>query len=268
MRPAFQELQYRFAAHIRDPEKNPAPPDVEDRRMGIYRELFYNNVEDFLQTAFPVLRRITEPEHWHAMARDFYARHQCREPQFYKIAEEFLEYLDEERGAVVGDPAFLRELAHYEWMELALSVSEIELTPELADAQGRARIAGAGCAGAIDPNGDLLAGIPVVSPLAWTLAYDFPVHKIGPDFQPTAPGAPPTLLVVYRTRADDVKFMEINAITARLLQLIEDEPAPGAVLLRRVGEEIKHPQPQAVVAEGKAILASLRERDILLGTRR
>ena len=58
----FQALQYRFAAHLRDPEHQPAPEGLEDRRLKIYRELFYNNVEDFLQTAFPVLRRITEPD--------------------------------------------------------------------------------------------------------------------------------------------------------------------------------------------------------------
>ena len=139
----FQALQYEFAAHIRDPEHRAAPGGVEDRRMGIYRELFYNNIEDFLATAFPVIRTITSAERWHALARDFYARHQCHEPQFFKIAEEFLKYLDDERGDVLDDPAFLRELAHYEWVELALSISDRDLTPELAD-----------------PNGDLLSGVP------------------------------------------------------------------------------------------------------------
>ena len=247
----FQRLQYQFAAHIRDPENQAAPAGIEDRRMNIYRELFYNNVEDFLATGFPVLRKLTANAHWQAMVRDFYARHQCHEPQFFRIAEEFLRYLDDERGAVAGDPPFLRELAHYEWVELALSVSEQDLTPELAD-----------------PNGDLLAQVPVVSPLAWTLAYDYPVHRIGPDFQPQAAGAEPTLLVVYRNRADDVKFMEINAITARLLQLIGDEPASGAAQLERIAAEMKHPQPAAVVAEGATILQGLRARDIILGTRR
>jgi uncharacterized protein len=250
-RPAFQNLQYEFAAHIRDPEHQPAPAGIEDRRMNIYRELFYNNIEDFLANAFPVLRKITADERWHAMARDFYAKHQCREPQFFRIAEEFLRYLDDGRGSVDGDPVFLRDLAHYEWVELALSVSEEELTPALAN-----------------PNGDLLAETPVLSALAWTLAYDFPVHRIGPDFQPDAPAAQPTLLVVYRTRADEVKFMEINAITARLLQLIGDEPDTGAALLQRIAQEMRHPDPAEVVSEGRAILAGLRERDILLGTRR
>lgn len=72
--PRFQQAQYQFAAHLRDPEANPAPADIEDRRMQIYRELFYNNIEDFLANAFPVLRKISSDEIWHARVRDFYAR--------------------------------------------------------------------------------------------------------------------------------------------------------------------------------------------------
>lgn len=248
MQPEFQQVQRRFAAHIRDPEKNPAPADIEPRRMKIYAELFYNNVEGFLTTAFPVLRKLTPDERWHAMARDFFSRHQCHEPLFHRVAEEFLKYLDEERGEVAGDPTYLRELAHYEWVELALSVAEEKLTPEIAE-----------------PNGDLMAGIPVVSPLAWTLAYEFPVHRIGPESQPAAQL---TFLIVYRTLSDEVKFMEINAVTARLMELAAESPDTGRALLQRVAAELKHPQPQTVVGEGEKILNDLRERGIILGTKR
>lgn len=247
----FRRLQYRFAAHLRDPKRHPALPGIEARRLKIYTELFYNNVENFLAKAFPVLRRITDDRRWHAMARDFFARHESHEPLFHRIAAEFLEYLEHERGAVRGDPPFLRELAHYEWAELALSVADERLTPERAD-----------------PNGDLLAGVPVLSPLAWSLAYDFPVHRIGPDFQPKKPPPHPTYLIVWRNRQDDVKFMEANAVTARLLQLVQKGRAPGRRLLERIARELKHPDPAAVVAEGAKILQGLRERDIVLGTRR
>lgn len=248
---AFQRVQYRFAAHLRDPKRNKAPAGIEPRRMKIYTELFYNNVEGFLSTAFPVLRAITPDARWHALARDFFSRHESHEPLFHRIAAEFLKYLERERGTVRGDWPFLRELAHYEWVELALSVLDTRLTPALAD-----------------PNGDLLERTPVLSPLAWSLAYTFPVHKIGPAFLPKKPDAQPAYLVVYRNRQDQVKFMEINAVTARLLELLQQRPASGRKLLGRLARELKHPQPQAVIEQGAAILAGLRERDIILGTRR
>jgi hypothetical protein len=254
-RPAFQKLQYRFAAHLRDPRAHKAPPGIEPRRMRIYTELFYNNVQGFLATAFPVLRRITRDPRWHALVRDFFARHESHQPLFHRIAEEFLRYLEHERGKVRGarekDFPFLRELAHYEWVELALSVSEVALTPALAD-----------------PNGDLLEDVPVLSPLAWPLTYDWPVHRIGPGFLPKKPGAQPTHLIVYRDRQDDVRFMEVNAVTAQLLERLQRRPAPGRRLLQRIARELKHPAPETVVAQGAAILQGLRARDIILGTRR
>ena len=246
----FQDHQRAFAAHLRDPTQNPAPNGIEDRRMKIYRELFYNNVEGFLSTAFPVIRSLYNDERWHAMARDFFARHRCEDPQFHRIPAEFLSYLDEQRQAA-DDPPFLQELAHYEWVELDLSVATERLTPELAE-----------------PNGDLLNGVPVVSPLARALAYDWPVHRIATDHLPEAPGEQPTYLIVYRDRADKVGFMEANAVTARLLQLLEDEPASGREQLLRLADELQHPDPEQVLAFGARMLADLRARDIVLGSRR
>jgi uncharacterized protein len=246
--PAFKTLQYRFAAHLRDPKRNRAPAGIEARRMKIYRELFYNNVEGFLASAFPVLRRITPDARWHAMARDFFSRHRSHQPLFHGIAEEFLKYLEHERGKVRGDPPFLRELAHYEWVELALALAA---EPGLA----------------VDAAGDLLDGVPAASKLAWLLSYEFPVHRIGPDFQPRKPGEGPTHLVVYRTSDDEVKFMEANAVTARLLQLIAPGRATGRQVLKRIAREMKHPHPETVIGQGAAILASLRQRGIILGTK-
>lgn len=247
----FRRRQYEFAAHLRDPQRN-ACAGAEERRLKIYRDLFYNNVEDCLASAFPVLRRISSDAVWHARVRDFYARHRSAAPQFHRVPEEFLLFLDHERGEHPDDPPFLRELAHYEWVELELSISPLELTPELAD-----------------PNGDPLDGVPLLSPLAWTLAYAFPVQRIGPAFLPEQPDAQPNYLIVNRDRQDRVRFLAINAVTARLTGLIEADPAAtGRALLLQIADELAHPDPQAVVAEGRRIFEQLRERDILLGTRR
>ena len=68
-----------------------------------------------------------------------------------------------------------------------------------------------------DPNGDLLAGCPLVSPTAWNLTYQWPVHTIGPECVPDEPPEQPTHLVVYRDRVDEVHFLQINAVTQRML---------------------------------------------------
>jgi len=249
-KPAFIRHQYEFAAHIRDPQAHARPADVEDRRMAIYRELFYNNVEGFLANAFPVLKQILDEKAWHRMARDFYARHRCHSPLFLEIPREFLNYLEQERGEQAGDPPFLRELAHYEWVELALSVAE--------DTDS----------GSCDPEADLLATRPVLSSLAWPLSYSFEVHRIGPDYQPDQPGRQPTYLLVYRNADDEVGFIELNAVSARLFGLLEEESSDtGYTVLAAIADELGHPDPQVVIDGGLGMLEEWRTRGIVLGGR-
>ena len=248
--PEFIRQQLAFAAHIRDPRQHAAPTEVEDRRMGIYRELFYNNVEGFLSSSFPVLRRLMDDDSWHALARDFFARHRCHSPLFLEIPREFLTYLEEERGELEGDLPFMRELAHYEWVELALSVADVAAIPA-------------------DLDGDLLEGVPVLAPTAWPLAYAYPVHKISPAFQPQHPGAQATYLLAYRDARDDVGFIELNPVSARLFSLLqENRSSSGRALLRTIATELAHPDPGLVVEGGSSILEDWRRLGIVLGASR
>ncbi len=250
-RPHFQQIQYAFAAHIRQPDQNPKPADVDERRMQLYRELFYNNIEGFLAGNFPVFKQLCDEGYWHDLVRGFFAGHRCRTPYFLEIGQEFLAWVNEERAADPRDPAFMAELLHYEWVELALDSAELEL-PDTG----------------VDPDGDLLAGHPVQSPLAWSLAYQFPVHRIRPEFQPEQPADAATYLIAYRNREDAVRFMEINPLTARLLYLLdEDEQLSGEQALRQIATEMQHPQPELVLRGGLQTLEQLRAAGVMLGTR-
>ena len=256
-RPEFVRRQYAFAAHIRDPAHQPCPDDVEARRMKIYRELFYNNVQGFMANTYPVLRSIIADDRWHAMIRDYYARHQSHTPLFPEMPREFLKYLEHEREVDPADPPFLLELAHYEWVELALSTLDETIEDDAFTA-----------APSVDA---LLTGVPVASPLAWVLSYHFPVHLIGPDFQPQAPGDQATYLIVYRDAADSIRFVETNPVTARLLQLIidnsEGEGKNGKALLTQIATELNHAKPEVVIEGGRAILKDFLERTVVLGIR-
>lgn len=248
----FKQSQYKFTAHLRDPKNHPAPEGIEDRRMGIYRDLLYNNIESFLASGFPVIRSIYNDDDWQRMVRDFFANHESHSPYFLEISQEFLAYLQDERETQPEDPAGLLELAHYEWVELALNVSEENIDLNT-----------------IDPNGDLLKGHPVQSPVAWPLAYSFPVHQMGPDFLPDEAPEQTSFLVVYRNRNDDVKFMEINPVTARLLHLLEEnETLSGQLALEQIAEEMNHPKPEVVIDGGLSALQELQGYGIILGTSR
>ena len=247
----FQLKQYEFAAHIRDPERNPAPEGIEDRRMAIYRDLFFNNLLKLIGNTFPVLRKLHTPERWRALIREFMAKHRSTTPYFLEIPKEFLEFLNEEHESDDEDFPFLNELAHYEWVELALSVSSEE-----NDLAG------------IDAGGDLLEGVPVKSVLAWAVAYTFPVHRINETYQPQEPGEEATFLAVYRAPDDQVGFAELNAVTAALLDRIDNNAADksGRELLTILADEMSY-DPAALIEHGASMLSELKNKHILLGTK-
>jgi len=249
--PEFQQKQYAFAAHIRDPENNPAPDGVEDRRMAIYRELFFNNLHNLLGSTFPVLKKLLRRDQFRALIRSFMIRHEAQTPYFLEIPGEFLAFLQNEYEMQDDDFPFLIELAHYEWVELALSVSE-----EMNDTTN------------VAPDGDLLEGIPVRSALAWSFSYQYAVHRISADYLPTEPEETPTFLAICRKANDDMDFMELNPVTARLLELIEtNERETGRELLRKLAAEINYPDSDALVLHGGEAMRQMRQAEILLGTR-
>jgi len=248
----FKALQRAFAAHIRDPQNSPPPEDIEDRRMAIYRDLFFNNVVSLLAGTFPVLCRILGEDDWRRLVRDYFSVHRSHTPYFLEMPQEFLHYLQNERERQERDPDWLLELAHYEWVELALAISEQE--PDWD---------------AIDRDGDLLGQRPVLSPLAWPLSYRYPVHRIGPQFQPSAAPEAATYLIVYRDPDDKVGFMEINIVTARLLELLQhDDQRDGAELLAQIADELDQSDDEQFREAGRQALVELRDRHILLGTQR
>lgn len=251
--PRLRTQQLAFAAHLRDPQHAPAPAGIEDRRLAVYRELFYNSLEGILAGQFPVLRRLRGDAFWHGLVRDFYREHRCHTPLFTAIGEEFILYLQRRQQEGRGDPAFLAELAHYEWVEMALALEEAE--PEAL---------------AADPHGELLDGVPVLSPLAWPLAYRFPVHCIRPDHQPEQPPEVPTFLLVLREPSGQVGFKAIDATGYRLLQRLADNPSglSGRRILEELAAEAGLAPSAAAefVARGRRLLQALRERGAVLGT--
>ncbi|HRO28484.1 MAG TPA: DNA-binding domain-containing protein, partial [Luteimonas sp.] len=59
--------QLALSSHLRDPAAVAPPGGIEDRRLGIYRELLYNNIQGLLASNFPVIRRTLADDDWHAL---------------------------------------------------------------------------------------------------------------------------------------------------------------------------------------------------------
>ncbi|MYE24027.1 MAG: DUF2063 domain-containing protein [Gammaproteobacteria bacterium] len=237
----FRSVQGHFAACIRDGSPQPPPPGVQDGQMAVYADLFRRNIDGLLGGMLPVFRQAMGEVRWQDMVRDFLRRHRSSEPLFRRLLEEFLDYLANERGRS-DDPGFALELAHFEWLRLHLDFAEdTDCTfggesPTLDD-----RI--------------------VVSPLAHPLRYDWPVHQIDPRAPPSAPPDNATWLIAWRNRRDEVRVIESNAVTVRLLNLIGEGARPGAALAT-IASELGRDE-DAMHAAGVAIVTRLHRDDIL-----
>jgi hypothetical protein len=226
---SLRDSQLEMARFLRDPDHQPGPQGVEPRRLAIYQRLVYNNIESFISGGFPVLRSLyaDRDADWHALVRQFIEAHRCHTPYFLEISQEFLDFLMNQYQRTGQDPPFIAELAHYEWVELALDVAEEALPPACVVT-------------------DVLTAIPRLSALAWLLSYQFPVHRIGPGYQPHE-AVEPTYLAVYRDREDRVRFMELTPATARLLELTRDNcSATAAEILRGLAGELGMPTDQVL----------------------
>jgi len=250
--PDFRALQLELTAHVRNPSINAIPKGLDPRRVKVYRELLYNNVEKFLSNTFPVTRSTFDDDRWQALVRDYLHRHKATSPYFLEIPQEFLEFLSTTRSGPDGhqdsanDPPWLLEMCHYEWVELALDVADLELPWD-----------------DVNPEGDFFGSRWVISPLLWSLGYEWPVHTIGP----TTVGSlvkKPTFLIVFRDAKDKVRFLESDAPTSRFLVLLGEDRT-----LREVIDQMTLEMPQLATDEVEtkmlATLESLREKGVVLG---
>jgi hypothetical protein len=244
----FQDFQNAFAARVRDPRAHPRPAGVPARRMRVYEELLYNNIESFVAACFPITKRCLGMRAWTRTVKAFFATSQLHSPLFRDIPEAFLEWVRDEAPERFPGKPWLAEFMHYEWLELAVLVHADETDPE-----------------AVDVQGDLLAARPALNPTTRLGCYHYAVERIGPRRRPNADGQVHCYLV-FRDARDEVRFIRVNALTARLYEMLEADPLSGAEALERLAAEIGHGDPAALRAGGLSVLEGLRAEGVILGT--
>ena len=250
-KPDFQQIQDEFSHYLRDPNNAPAPSGIEARRIDIYKNLVYRNAENLFSGGFPVLKKIVGAKDWQLLVRGFLIRHRSHTPYFTRLAEEFILYLKNESEHKPLIYPFMLELAHYEALE-----TSIIFDPRVICEQG------------INRSGNPLKDIPVLNPLIITCGYDWPVHKISPDYLPLSPPGEKTYLLLYRNRDHQHGFVAINQMTAKLIEKLQQESqCTGETLLHQIASELKYPNPSDLIKAGSQIVQQFLEKEILLGVR-
>lgn len=263
----FQKFQDELTQFIRNPQKNPAPCGVPLNRASIYPGLVWNNVEDTLSNCFPVCKKILGNKKWEILVGSFLENHNCQRPFFRQIPDEFMDYLQSlslrasakqsrpgsprlsgPRDDVNNLPAFIPSLAHYEWIELKLFLEQgsFKVRPGLSVKK-------------------IINQIPVLNPVLNLVSYFYPVHQIGPKFQPEEKSPTPFYYIVYRDLKGKIEFMNINQMTAYLVSLLQKEKMTANNVLLKLARELKRENDSLFLNEGKKLLENFISKSVIVG---
>ncbi len=242
----FQQVQRQFLAHLRNPGQQPLPSGFVKQDAAIYVDLLYNKFNDSLTTCFPVTHAILEGKPWQRLLKGFIAEHRCLSPYYRQIPDEFVLYLRNERRET-SDPPFLAELAHFEWMELVLSIAEAEpvMTEPLTDSR-------------------LMDAPLAFAPAMRLLHYVWPVQHISPAHQPSEPPPFSTHILGFRDTDDHVQFIALNPATAGLLLRLQRQRT-ATQILQELGEDLTPSELSSLLLFGKSILADLHRQGAIIG---
>lgn len=228
------EYQASFTAHLRDPKHQPKPKGVNDKRMGVYREIVFNNIEGAVAACYPVLQSMLGKRKWQALCRGFFAEHHHTSPLFRDIPQAFLDYLQNNELA----PA-LKQLAHYEWAELAVShLPDVERQP--------------------NSNTDLLDDNLALIPAHLLVHYDYPVHLLSKRNPPSTPED--TFILIHRNVDYEIKFTILNALTYQLLQLIQ-QGCTGRQALSQIAQVVNQ-SVDRMIAFGETVLEDFQQQGL------
>ncbi|MDD5275531.1 MAG: putative DNA-binding domain-containing protein [Methylovulum sp.] len=243
--PAFQQMQRQFLTYLRQPQTDSAPAGFAPERLAVYADLLYNKFDESLGACFPVIHSILDKDGWRSLLLDFIAGHRCLSPYYREIPDEFVQYLHQERKCP-DDLPFLSELAHFEWVELQLSIAEAGpvASEPLAETQ-------------------LLSGVPVFVPVIQLLHYHWPVQDISAAFQPKEAPATTTHILGFRDSDDNVRFIALNQATAQLIMLLNNG-LTGQQALQSMKGELTDTQFFELTLFGQGILADLHQHGAIV----
>lgn len=159
-----------------------------------------------------------------------------------------------------SDPPFLGELAHFEWMELELSIAKDESVEK-----------------SIETDGSLLDRPAVFAPTLQLLRYSYPVQCVVPGQngwrkwkawrrRPIELMTEATFMLGFRDQADEVRFIEINAATVRLFELLAGNEMSGRQALLQLAAELKANDPETIIAFELNVMSELQKQGAILGT--
>lgn len=239
MHESWQTFQAAFGRYLRDPQHETLPAGVVPRRAKVYEDLLFNNICGFLDNCFPVCQQLISQDDWRMLCRSFYRDWRCHSPRFNDIPKSFLDYLESEMAPPLAYPWFW-SLAHYEWIELAVDIFD-------ESSVNQTQISNTGI---------------YANPSLHNLFYEWPVHRISPEWQPDQPQQ--TFIAVYRNSQHKVCFTEVNPATHALIHLFQTGLSSSEAALSYLAEQMQTDLNDSFKQFGEQAIQQLIDQGILI----
>lgn len=245
----FQDYQAAFTASLRRPTHCAPPRGTDRRRMRVYQQIVFNQFFGSVSACFPVLTSILGKHKFRRLVRLCFSQHRFTNPLFQSIPASFVDFLN--ANPTPDLPPYTAALAHYEWLELALSRESAEqaMTSQVQALESPT----------LEPTLSMQVRLPAVYRLQ---QYAFPVHQLSRK-QPDLP-ASETYLLVYRTRDMQIRFIQLNALTYQLLQHIHARTATAEQHLRHLSTFLPDLPIDTLLAFGLQTLRSLASQQAII----
>lgn len=255
--PNLLKFQQDFGYYLRKQTHDDSDDKMVPERVGrLYQELILNSVVTFPKQCFPICRAILGDK-FDDLCQEFFANYSLHSPYFAEINHDFVGFLEQKieqqtrqkskRQTNKSDdylPKYLDQLAHYEWVELAVDIL---------------------------PNSSLKPLFYIddlaltINPTIENLAYEFAVHEADEDS--TDVQEIETFLVVYRGLDDGVHSTQINALTHLLVDfmlLCEIEFSNFYQLLETFLPSVGMQLDQTIMDFADELVQDLLQKEILL----
>jgi uncharacterized protein len=239
----FRQAQFALARHLRDPLSAPLPEGVNEADANACSQEMVDHLCDILAPAFPVTHALLGDDMWSLTVRLFLKDASCHVPWATAVQRAFVTHVCAS-AEMYQLPAWLQDLAHFEWLQSAVSTTPVTWP-------------------AFNAAGDTMHHAVVLNPTHVEAAYEWPVHGIDTDHKPDDMQS--THVSMLRDQQDELHVLESSVFRGQLIDLLR-EGQTGEQAFMVLAMWLSHPEPEAFVREGAQVMAQLQREGVVLGT--
>ncbi len=211
----------------------------------IYADLVFQSFERSLRNALPLTRRALSEEEWLQLIADYLLIHPSSSPKLWRLPLELYRFVLTNKRKRGWWRPYLVDLVLFEWSLIEIDRMEDRPIPLHS------------------LDGDLLRDPLLLNPHASLLTFSYPVFR---GLPPEGSVARSYYLLIYRRpETFEVEIIELSALFAKVILLLQKRPLSGQKALNMASSEFSGLDQRELALRGGELLSKLLEKRALLG---